>query len=220
MMTAQEVFDILVKMNLFEGRKSNESLSLNQRQFIEQYYTLTTGRPFHRTSCGSCYVDFGMEMFIKLKQKTTFEMKNEGFILKRGEVLMSPGVNSVISGLYPPREEDVLEHLSKFPNKIRKFQVYPDDWMQRVENYKKSKETPIEIELELPDQEESISSNKELGDIDAECMIGAITNDLLNGVRKGDIELRYKGMIVEGKKISVRSLKELIKEADTRLSSK
>lgn len=196
-MSVNEVLERLEEMKA----RSVTGFSSKEREFIRKYYYLTTGTFAKETSCGNCYFDYFVQLYNLLKKTKTFMQTEQKFLVKRGMVVMSPGIKSVLSRTCPVNENDAIEHLAAFPEKIKQFEVFPNDWKKLVEKYKKSNE---------------IVEEKQLNDD----FIIQIAEKLKNGDTKTSIEKEFKGSEIDGVKLTVSLMKTYIKEADKLLENK
>lgn len=178
-----------------KGRLST-GLSLSDRTFIETYYKQFTGKEFKRTSCGDCYKDYFIEMSLKLKSLNFITMEELKWQLKKGAVLTSPGVASVLAGRGELDEKDVLEHLAKFPVKIKFFEKYPANWKSLVEG------------KEAPEQKGDASTALNA------TFIAELALKLGNGASKASLENEYKGYLLDGKKVTQKALRAYMEQSE------
>lgn len=188
------------------------TLSLSDKQSIERLYYLTFGKYFTRTHCGDCYKDALIMIRLHLKKGGKQMAKSSEFVLKRGVVLATPGVASVLSGRDVPADL-VVAHLAKFPNKISYFEEYPDNWMKLVEDFKNPKVQKTEAKTGKVDTDDEANGGDELSPEAAE-LVTLISFDLKAGMLKKDIKEKYKEYKVDGDALSVRGLANLIKLAE------
>lgn len=105
--------------------------SQSEKQEIELLYSVVLDKVFVRTSCNDCYRDAVYEMYVylkrngKMKEKTIYKLKN-GVLLQ-----MSFGSGEFYTNANLT-DEVAEKYLAKYPEHIRFFAVYPDDWEERI----------------------------------------------------------------------------------------
>ena len=75
-------------VNQMQELGSKASLSSSDKLEIERLYYEVLGKTFHKTSCGDCYRDAAIEIYLYLKRNGKMKEKSN-YALKNG-VLLQP----------------------------------------------------------------------------------------------------------------------------------
>lgn len=121
MMDVQEVVKRMQELG------SKASLSSSERSEIEHCYYEALGKTFHKTSCGDCYRDAAIEIYLYLKRNGKMKEKSN-YALKNGILLQPEFGNSSFYTNANLTDEVAEKYLAKHPENINMFSVYPNDW--------------------------------------------------------------------------------------------
>lgn len=174
---------------------SNASLSSSERSEIEYWYHQALGKTFHKTSCGDCYRDAAIEIYLYLKRNGKMKEKSN-YALKNG-ILLQPEFGKSLFYTNANLTDEVAEkYLAKHPENINIFSVYPNDWEERV----KERETPTsEINEELVEE-----------------LVEALN---VEDASEKDVKSAFKSYQIDGKKVTAKVLDAHIKEAEARIEA-
>lgn len=112
------------------------SLSLLERQEIEEKYELVLDMKFRKTSCSDCYKDAIIEMYSylsthgKCRDKRNYKLKS-GVVIQMGFGSPDFYTNKNLT------DEIAEKYLRKFPDNGCFFAILPNDWKERVKNESK-----------------------------------------------------------------------------------
>ena len=174
---------------------SNASLSSSERSEIEYWYHQALGKTFHKTSCGDCYRDAAIEIYLYLKRNGKMKEKSN-YALKNG-ILLQPEFGKSLFYTNANLTDEVAEkYLANHPENINIFSVYPNDWEERV----KERETPTsEINEELVEE-----------------LVEALN---VEDASEKDVKSAFKSYQIDGKKVTAKVLDAHIKEAEARIEA-
>lgn len=119
------VFDRLKEL----GKVS--AFSASEKEEIEKMYADVLDKRFVKTSCNDCYRDAVYEMYAylkkngKMKEKTVYKLKNGALLQMQfgsGEFYTNANLT----------DEAAEKYLNKYPERIKFFAIYPNDWKARV----------------------------------------------------------------------------------------
>lgn len=189
MMDVQEVVKRMQELG------SKASLSSSERSEIEHCYYEALGKTFHKTSCGDCYRDAAIEIYLYLKRNGKMKEKSN-YALKNG-ILLQPEFGKSLFYTNANLTDEVAEkYLANHPENINIFSVYPNDWEERV----KERETPTsEINEELVEE-----------------LVEALN---VEDASEKDVKSAFKSYQIDGKKVTAKVLDAHIKEAEARIEA-
>lgn len=123
------VDDAILRLTELRGRV-NSGLSSMEKAEVARLYGEVLGKEFKPTSCRDCYRDAIIEMMLYLRKNGAMKEKSR-YVLLNGAIIREFGTGKVYSNanLTDKVAEDWLR---KYPNQIRMFAAYPDDWQERV----------------------------------------------------------------------------------------
>ena len=183
MMDVQEVVKRMQELG------SKASLSSSERSEIEHCYYEALGKTFHKTSCGDCYRDAAIEIYLYLKRNGRMKEKSN-YALKNG-ILLQPEFGKSSFYTNANLTDEVAEkYLAKHPENINMFSVYPNDWVERV----KERETP------------TFGINEEL-------VVELVKALNVEDSSEKDVKSAFKSYQIDGKKVTAKVLDAHIKEA-------
>lgn len=124
-----QIEDVLNKLKELGGQSS---YSFSDKSAIATLYQEVLDKTFVRTSCGDCYHDAVIEMYLYLKKHGKMKEKSN-YALKNG-VLLQMGFGSSEMYTNANLTDEVAErYLAKNPENIKYFSKYPEDWKERAE---------------------------------------------------------------------------------------
>lgn len=131
----------------------NSGLSSMEKAEVARLYGEVLGKEFKPTSCRDCYRDACIEMELYLRKNGAMKEKSR-YVLLNGAIIREFGTGVVYSNanLTDKVAEDWLR---KYPQQIRMFAAYPDDWQERV------KRTTRRRAVKRDSDNSSNSSNRE-----------------------------------------------------------
>ena len=183
-----EVLEVVDRLKELGGIAS---LSSNDKQEIEALYAEVLDKKFVRTSCNDCYRDAVIEMSVYLKKNGKMKEKSN-YGLKNG-VLLQMGFGSSEFYTNANLTDEIAEtYLAKYPDNSNYFSKIPDDWKERV-----SKRFSVQYNQNLLDD---------------------IIQSIKDGVSKESIQESFNDYLVNGKKVTKKSLIAHIKEAQRIIS--
>lgn len=147
------------------GIDKSVPLSLSDKSLISNYYERITGKIFNRTSCGQCYRDAFIEMYIFYKKNGLKVMQK--YIMKRGPVIHFKGNVYTRVNI---TDDLSIEILRDAPARIKFFESFPEDWEEEINNLElkdpepaedPEKSEPAKLELKQPDDPEPAEDPKE-----------------------------------------------------------
>ena len=189
MMAIEEV------VNQMQELGSKASLSSSDKLEIERLYYEVLGKTFHKTSCGDCYRDAAIEIYLYLKRNGKMKEKSN-YALKNGVLLQPEFGNSSFYTNANLTDEVAEKYLAKHLKNINMFAVFPNDWKERV----KERETP------------SSGINEELV---AELVEALKVEDATDKT----VKEAFKTYQIDGKKVTAKVLDVHIKEAKARIEA-
>lgn len=180
-------------VNRMQELGSMASLSSSEKSEIERWYYEALGKKFQKTSCGDCYRDAAIEIYLYLKRNGKMKEKSN-YGLKNG-ILLQPEFGSSDFYTNANLTDEVAEtYLAKHPNNIKLFAVYPKDWEQRTKN----RVLPASV------------INEEL--------VSELVNALkVEGATEKIVKDSFKTYQIGGKKVTSKVLDVHINEAKSRL---
>lgn len=182
-------------VNQMQELGSKASLSSSDKLEIERLYYEVLGKTFHKTSCGDCYRDAAIEIYLYLKRNGKMKEKSN-YALKNGVLLQPEFGNSSFYTNANLTDEVAEKYLAKHPKNINMFAVSPNDWKERV----KERETP------------SSGINEELV---AELVEALKVEDATDKT----VKEAFKTYQIDGKKVTAKVLDVHIKEAKARIEA-
>lgn len=182
-------------VNQMQELGSKASLSSSDKLEIERLYYEMLGKTFHKTSCGDCYRDAAIEIYLYLKRNGKMKEKSN-YALKNGVLLQPEFGNSSFYTNANLTDEVAEKYLAKHPKNINMFAVFPNDWKERV----KERETP------------SSGINEELV---AELVEALKVEDATDKT----VKEAFKTYQIDGKKVTAKVLDVHIKEAKARIEA-
>ena len=182
-------------VNQMQELGSKASLSSSDKLEIERLYYEVLGQTFHKTSCGDCYRDAAIEIYLYLKRNGKMKEKSN-YALKNGVLLQPEFGNSSFYTNANLTVEVAEKNLAKHPKNINMFAVFPNDWKERV----KERETP------------SSGINEELV---AELVEALKVEDATDKT----VKEAFKTYQIDGKKVTAKVLDVHIKEAKARIEA-
>ena len=189
MMAIEEV------VNQMQELGSKASLSSSDKLEIERLYYEVLGKTFHKTSCGDCYRDAAIEIYLYLKRNGKMKEKSN-YALKNGVLLQPEFGNSSFYTNANLTDEVAEKYLAKHLKNINMFAVFPNDWKERV----KERETPS-------------SGIKE--ELVAELVEALKVEDATDKT----VKEAFKTYQIDGKKVTAKVLDVHIKEAKARIEA-
>lgn len=118
-------------VNRMKELGSKASLSSSEKMEIERWYHEALGKTLHKTSCGDCYRDAAIEIYLYLKRNGNMKEKSN-YSLKNG-ILLQPEFGKSSFYTNANLTDEVAEkYLAKHPENINMFSAYPNDWEERV----------------------------------------------------------------------------------------
>lgn len=160
-------------------------LTLSQKEEISRLYKLVLAKNFIKTSCNDCYKDALIEMYAYLKKHGKMKEKSN-YTLKNGALIQLEFGSSEMYTNANITDEIAEKFLSENPNNRRFFSELPFDWEARVKN-------------------------RVSGESDK--LVNEIAGMLDSGSTDEDIKVRYKGFVVDGKRVSQKMISSFIEEA-------
>lgn len=182
-------------VNQMQELGSKASLSSSDKLEIERLYYEVLGKTFHKTSCGDCYRDAAIEIYLYLKRNGKMKEKSN-YALKNGVLLQPEFGNSSFYTNANLTDEVAEKYLAKHLKNINMFAVFPNDWKERV----KERETP------------SSGINEELV---AELVEALKVEDATDKT----VKEAFKTYQIDGKKVTAKVLDVHIKEAKARIEA-
>lgn len=108
----------------------NSGLSSMEKAKIARLYGEVLGKTFKPTSCRDCYRDACIEMELYLRKNGAMKEKSR-YVLLNGAIIREFGTGKVYSNAN--LTDKVAEAwLRKYPQQIKMFAAYPEDWQERV----------------------------------------------------------------------------------------
>lgn len=180
-------------VNQMQELGSKASFSSSDKLEIERLYYEVLGKTFHKTSCGDCYRDAAIEIYLYLKRNGKMKEKSN-YALKNGVLLQPEFGNSSFYTNANLTDEVAEKYLAKHPKNINMFSVFPNDWKERV----KERETP------------SFGIN--------EVLVAELVEALkVEDATDKTVKEAFKTYQIDGKKVTAKVLDVHIKEAKARI---
>lgn len=108
----------------------NSGLSSMEKAKIARLYGEVLGKTFKPTTCRDCYRDACIEMELYLRKNGAMKEKSR-YVLLNGVIIREFGTGKVYSNAN--LTDKVAEAwLRKYPQQIKMFAAYPEDWQERV----------------------------------------------------------------------------------------
>ena len=128
------VDDAILILTELRGRVDSGLSSMEKAQ-VARLYGEVLGKTFKPTTCRDCYRDAIIEMMLYLRKNGAMKEKSR-YVLLNGVIIREFGTGKVYSNanLTDKVAEDWLR---KYPQQIRMFAAYPDDWQERVKKPKR-----------------------------------------------------------------------------------
>ena len=123
------VDDVINRLTELRGR-AESSLSSMEKSEVARLYSEVLGKEFKRTSCRDCYRDACIEMTLYLRKNGAMKEKCR-YVLLNGAIIQEFGTGRVYSNANLT-DKVAEKYLRKYPQQIRMFAAYPDDWQERV----------------------------------------------------------------------------------------
>lgn len=123
------VDDAILILTELRGRVDSGLSSMEKAQ-VARLYGEVLGKTFKPTTCRDCYRDAIIEMMLYLRKNGAMKEKSR-YVLLNGVIIREFGTGKVYSNanLTDKVAEDWLR---KYPQQIRMFAAYPEDWQERV----------------------------------------------------------------------------------------
>lgn len=182
-------------VNRMQELGSKASLSSSEKMEIERWYHEALGKTFHKTSCGDCYRDAAIEIYLYLKRNGKMKEKSN-YSLKNGILLQPEFGQSTFYTNANLTDEVAEKYLAKHPENINLFSVYPNDWEERV----KGRETPS-------------------SDVNEELVSELVKALKVEDSSEKDVKSAFKSYQIDGKKVTAKVLDANIKEAKARIEA-
>lgn len=108
----------------------DSGLSSMEKAKIARLYSEVLGKTFKPTSCRDCYRDACIEMELYLRKNGAMKEKSR-YVLLNGVIIREFGTGKVYSNAN--LTDKVAEAwLRKYPQQIKMFAAYPEDWKERL----------------------------------------------------------------------------------------
>lgn len=182
-------------VNRMQELGSKASLSSSEKMEIERWYYEALGKTFHKTSCGDCYRDAAIEIYLYLKRNGKMKEKSN-YALKNG-ILLQPEFGKSSFYTNANLTDEVAEkYLAKHPKDINMFSVYPNDWEERVkERMKPASDFNEKLVVELMEALKVEDATEKI------------------------VKEAFKTYQIDGKKVTAKVLDAHIKEAKARIDA-
>lgn len=182
-------------VNRMQELGSKASLSSSEKMEIERWYYEALGKTFHKTSCGDCYRDAAIEIYLYLKRNGKMKEKSN-YALKNG-ILLQPEFGKSSFYTNANLTDEVAEkYLAKHPKDINMFSVYPNDWEERV----KERMTPA-------------------SDFNEKLVVELMEALKVEDATDKTVKEAFKTYQIDGKKVTAKVLDAHIKEAKARIDA-
>ena len=108
----------------------DSGLSSMEKAEVARLYGEVLGKTFRATTCRDCYRDACIEMVLYLRKNGAMKEKSR-YVLLNGVIIREFGTGRVYSNAN--LTDKVAEAwLRKYPQQIKMFAAYPEDWQERV----------------------------------------------------------------------------------------
>lgn len=182
-------------VNRMQELGSKASLSSSEKMEIERWYYEALGKTFHKTSCGDCYRDAAIEIYLYLKRNGKMKEKSN-YALKNG-ILLQPEFGKSSFYTNANLTDEVAEkYLAKHPKDINMFSVYPNDWEERVKE-----------------------RMKPASDFNEKLVVELMEALKVEDATEKTVKEAFKTYQIDGKKVTAKVLDAHIKEAKARIDA-
>lgn len=182
-------------VNRMQELGSKASLSSSEKMEIERWYYEALGKTFHKTSCGDCYRDAAIEIYLYLKRNGKMKEKSN-YALKNG-ILLQPEFGKSSFYTNANLTDEVAEkYLAKHPKDINMFSVYPNDWEERVKE-----------------------RTKPASDFNEKLVVELMEALKVEDATEKIVKEAFKTYQIDGKKVTAKVLDAHIKEAKARIDA-
>lgn len=182
-------------VNRMQELGSKASLSSSEKMEIERWYYEALGKTFHKTSCGDCYRDAAIEIYLYLKRNGKMKEKSN-YALKNG-ILLQPEFGKSSFYTNANLTDEVAEkYLAKHPKDINMFSVYPNDWEERVKE-----------------------RTKPASDFNEKLVVELMEALKVEDATEKTVKEAFKTYQIDGKKVTAKVLNAHIKEAKARIDA-
>lgn len=182
-------------VNRMQELGSKASLSSSEKMEIERWYYEALGKTFHKTSCGDCYRDAAIEIYLYLKRNGKMKEKSN-YALKNG-ILLQPEFGKSSFYTNANLTDEVAEkYLAKHPKDINMFSVYPNDWEERVKE-----------------------RTKPASDFNEKLVVELMEALKVEDATEKTVKEAFKTYQIDGKKVTAKVLDAYIKEAKARIDA-
>lgn len=120
---------VIKEISVLKGR-INSGLSSMEKAEIARLYGEVLGKEFKPTSCRDCYRDACIEIELYLRRNGRMKEKSR-YVLLNGAIIREFGTGKVYSNANIT-DKIAEDWLRKYPQQIKMFAAYPDDWQERV----------------------------------------------------------------------------------------
>lgn len=182
-------------VNRMQELGSKASLSSSEKMEIKRWYYEALGKTFHKTSCGDCYRDAAIEIYLYLKRNGKMKEKSN-YALKNG-ILLQPEFGKSSFYTNANLTDEVAEkYLAKHPKDINMFSVYPNDWEERVKE-----------------------RTKPASDFNEKLVVELMEALKVEDATEKIVKEAFKAYQIDGKKVTAKVLDAHIKEAKARIDA-
>jgi hypothetical protein len=122
------VDEAVVRIAELRGRV-NSGLSSMEKAEVARLYGEVLGKVFKPTTCRDCYRDACIEMELYLRKNGAMKEKSR-YVLLNGVIIREFGTGKVYSNANLT-DKVAQAWLKKYPQQIKMFAAYPDDWKVR-----------------------------------------------------------------------------------------
>lgn len=122
------VDEAVVRIAELRGRV-NSGLSSMEKAEVARLYGEVLGKVFKPTTCRDCYRDACIEMELYLRKNGAMKEKSR-YVLLNGVIIREFGTGKVYSNANLT-DKVAQAWLKKYPQQIKMFAAYPDDWKAR-----------------------------------------------------------------------------------------
>lgn len=121
--------EVILRISELRGHVDS-GLSSMEKAEITKLYREVLGKEFKPTSCRDCYRDACIEMELYLRKNGAMKQKSL-YMLLNGVIIREFGTGRVFSNANLT-DKVAEEWLRKYPNQIKMFASYPEDWEVRI----------------------------------------------------------------------------------------
>lgn len=130
------VNDVILRLTELKSR-IDSGFSFTDKSEVAKLYGEVLGKTFKATSCRDCYRDAIIEMMLYLRKNGAMKEKCK-YTLLNGVIIREFGTGKVYSNAN--LTDKIAEgYLKKYPQQIKMFAAYPDDWQERVNGVAKKR---------------------------------------------------------------------------------